>query len=124
MVVHHPTSKDGEPLSYEHDSLYTRMLKEEAEMDWKFNLCANAANWVLLAGYMIIPGTFTFLKKSSGVQETLQRNEAGRAVLNTIQNPPLLVIAFLLLFTGSAILGWLWVKFQNVYPWLINKIFL
>jgi hypothetical protein len=124
MVIDHPTSKDGEPLPYEHDTLYTRMLKDEAEMDWKFNLCANAANWVLLAGYVIIPGTFTSLKKSSGVQETLQKNEAGRAVLNTIQNPPLLVIAFLLLLTGSAILGWLWVKFQNVYPWLINKIFL
>jgi hypothetical protein len=46
-------------------------------MDWRFNLCANIANWVLLAGYVIIPGTFTSLKKSSEVQDVLQTNGAG-----------------------------------------------
>lgn len=93
-------------------------------MDWRFNLSANAANWVLLAGYVIIPGTFTSLKKSNEVQDVLQKNGAGRAALKTIQNPPLLVIAFLFLITGGTMLGWLWVKFKDNYPWLINKIFL
>jgi hypothetical protein len=123
-TVHRRPSKGNELLEYENDTLYTKMLKEEARMDWRFNLCANAANWVLLAGYVIIPGTFTSLKRSSEVQDALQKNGAGRVVLKTIQNPPLLVIAFLFLITGSAMLGWLWVKFKNNYPWLINKIFL
>jgi hypothetical protein len=123
-TVHRRPSKGNKPLEYENDTLYTKMLKEEAQMDWRFNLCANAANWILLAGYVIIPGTFTSLKRSSEVQDVLQKNGAGRVVLKTIQNPPLLVIAFLFLITGSAILGWLWVKFKNNYPWLINKIFL
>lgn len=123
-TVHRRPGKGDEPLEHEKDTLYTRMLKEEAQMDWRFNLCANAANWVLLAGYVIIPGTFTSLKKSSEVQDVLQTNGAGRVVLKTIQNPPLLAIAFLFLITGSAMLGWLWVKFKTNYPWLINKIFL
>lgn len=123
-ISHRRPRKGNEPLEYENDTLYTKMLKEEAQMDWRFNLCANAANWVLLAGYVIIPGTFTSLKRSSEVQDVLQQNGAGRVVLKRIQNPPLLVIAFLFLIAGSGILGWLWVKFKNNYPWLINKIFL
>jgi hypothetical protein len=118
------SSQDIEPPEYANDTIYTKMLKEEAQMDWRFNLCANAANWVLLAGYVIIPGTFTSLKRSNEVQDVLQKNGAGRVVLKTIQNPPLLVIAFLFLITGGAMLGWLWIKFKNNYPWLINKIFL
>jgi hypothetical protein len=123
-TIHRRLSKENETLEYDNDTLYTKMLKEEAQMDWRYNLCANAANWVLLAGYVIIPGTFTSLKKSSEVQDALQTNGAGRVVLKTIQNPPLLVISFLFLIAGSAMLGWLWVKFSTCYPWLINKIFL
>ena len=104
-TVHRHATKRNRPLEYENDTLYMKMLKEEAQMDWRFNLCADAANWVLLAGYVIITGTFTSLKRSSEVQDVLQKNGAGRVVLKTIQNPPLLVIAFLFLITGSAILG-------------------
>jgi hypothetical protein len=123
-TVHRRPSKRNKTLVYDSDTLYTKMLKDEAQMDWRYNLCANAANWVLLAGYVIIPGTFTSLKKSSEVQDALQTNGAGRVVLKTIQNPPLLVISFLFLIAGSAMLGWLWVKFNTCYPWLINKTFL
>ncbi len=63
------------------------MLKEEAQMDWKYNLCAGAANWVLLAGYLVVPGTFTSLKESDEVEQTLQKNNAGRVLLKAIQNP-------------------------------------
>ncbi|KAJ5878302.1 hypothetical protein N7455_001767 [Penicillium solitum] len=57
---------------------YTRMLKEEAQMNWTYNLLASGANWVLLAGYLVIPGTFTSLKESNSVEETLEKNNAGR----------------------------------------------
>lgn len=106
------------------ESCYTRMLKEEAQMDWRYNLYSSAANWVLLAGYLIIPGTFTSLKESHEVENALQTNSAGRAVLKKIQNPPLLVIACLFFVAGATTLGWLCVKFKYSYPWLINKIFM
>ena len=61
-----------------------RMLKEEALMNWKYNVMVSAANWVLLAGYLVIPGTFTSLKESSQVEKALNKNNAGRAALNTI----------------------------------------
>ncbi|KAJ5100807.1 hypothetical protein N7456_006859 [Penicillium angulare] len=122
--VHRRALEQLGPLTDENEQRYLRMLKEEAQMDWKLNSCANAANWILLAGYVIIPGTFTSLKSSSEVQSLLQKNETGRVVLKTIQNPPLLVIAFLFFIIGGTTLGWLWIKFKSNYPWLINKIFI
>lgn len=106
------------------DTLYTQMLKEEAQMNWKYNLCAGAANWVLLAGYLVVPGTFTSLEHSDLVEHRLQGNGAGRVLLKTIQNPPLLVIACIFLVAGSLVLGRLSVKFKDSYIWLINRIFM
>ncbi|KAF3004649.1 hypothetical protein E8E15_000588 [Penicillium rubens] len=82
------TDNFGETQTSETD--YVRMLKEEAQMDFKYNITASAANWILLAGYLVIPGTFTSLQNSSQVESVLETNSAGRAVLKTIQNPPLL----------------------------------
>ena len=106
------------------DTLYTQMLKEEAQMNWKYNLCAGAANWVLLAGYLVVPGTFTSLEHSDLIEHRLQGNDAGRVLLKTIQNPPLLVIACIFLVAGSLVLGRLSVKFKDSYIWLINRIFM
>ncbi|OQE56376.1 hypothetical protein PENNAL_c0417G07520, partial [Penicillium nalgiovense] len=100
------------------------MLKEEAQMDWRYNVTVSIANWALLAGYLVIPGTFTSLKESSQVEEILTKNNAGRAVLHTIQNPPLLVVACLFLAGGAAALTLLFRRLQSNYLWLINKIFM
>ncbi|KAJ5775839.1 uncharacterized protein N7511_000850 [Penicillium nucicola] len=81
------------------------MLKEDAQMDWKYNVSVSIANWALLAGYLVIPGTFTSLKESN-------------------QNPPLLVVSCLFLASGAAALTVLFRKLQNNYVWLINKIFI
>ncbi|CAP91075.1 Pc13g00060 [Penicillium rubens Wisconsin 54-1255] len=50
-------------------------------MDWRYNVTVSIADWALLAGYLVIPGTFTSLKESSQVEEILKTNNAGRAVL-------------------------------------------
>lgn len=105
-------------------TLYTQMLKEEAEMDWRYNLGAGVGNWVLLAGYLVVPGTFTSLKNSDQVEQKLHENNAGRILLKTIQNPPLLIIACLFLTLGGCLLGWLSIKFKQSYSWLINRVFM
>ncbi|KAJ5829119.1 hypothetical protein EN45_024800 [Penicillium chrysogenum] len=101
------------------------MLREEAQMDMRFSITVGAANWALLAGYLVIPGTFTSLQTSNQVEKTLQTNRTGRAVLHMIQNPPLLAIACLLFVSGIAALMWLmhFPKLRGNYPWLINKVF-
>lgn len=108
----------------DHDTDYVRMLKEGDQINWKYGVFANLANWVLLAGYLVIPGTFTSLKKSTQVEETLQKNNTGRAVLHTIQNPPLLFFACFFFLGGAIALFLLSRKLKSNYPWLINKVFM
>ncbi len=107
------------------ETTYVRMLREEAEMDISFNITVGVANWALLAGYLVIPGTFTSLQTSNQVEKVLQANNAGRTVLHTIQNPPLLGIACVLLVGGIAAFTWLlrFPKIRGNYIWLINRLF-
>jgi hypothetical protein len=102
------------------------MLREEEEMDLVFNITVSAANWALLAGYLVVPGTFTSLQSSGQVEHALQANKAGRTMLHTIQHPPLLSIACCLLVGGIAAFVWLlhFPKLRGNYVWLINKLFM
>ncbi|CAG8054592.1 unnamed protein product [Penicillium nalgiovense] len=115
----------GNQIHHADETTYTRMFREEAQMDMCFSITVNAANRALLAGYLVIPGTFTSLQTSNQVEKTLQTNEAGRTVLHTIQNHPLLAISCLLFVNGIAALMWLmhFSKPRRNYPWLINKVF-
>ena len=114
------------PVGSSKETTYARMLREEEEMDLIFNITVSAANWALLAGYLVVPGTFTSLQSSGQVEHALQANKAGRTVLRTIQNPPLLSIACCLLVGGIAAFVWLlhFPKLRGNYIWLINKLFM
>ncbi|KAJ5640333.1 uncharacterized protein N7484_008195 [Penicillium longicatenatum] len=108
----------------EQGTLYTKLLRQEAQMKWTYNIYASAANWALLAGYLVVPGTFTSLEDSDELKQSLKGNYAGRMLLSTIQNPPLLVIACLFFAIGAITLAWLFISFRYSYPWLINRIFM
>ncbi|KAJ5159060.1 uncharacterized protein N7500_008711 [Penicillium coprophilum] len=84
---------------------------------------ASIAHWILLAGYLVRPGTFTSLQKSDTIHNGLADNEAGEWILNTIQNPPLLATACVLFVSGLAIMSWLFWEYQGNYIWLTNRIF-
>ncbi|KAH8430088.1 uncharacterized protein LDX57_007758 [Aspergillus melleus] len=92
-------------------------------MPWTYNAIASIAHWTLLAGYLIAPGTFTALQKSGQVQNALAKDQVGQAVLNTIQNPPLLAIACILFVVSTAALGWLYWEWCNNYIWLAHRLF-
>ncbi|CAG8112184.1 unnamed protein product [Penicillium nalgiovense] len=100
----------GNQLHHADETTYARMFREEAQMDMCFSITVNAANWALLAGYLVIPGIFTSLQTSNQVERTLQTNEASRTVLHVI---------------GIAALTWLmhFPKLRGNFPWLINKVF-
>lgn len=107
-----------EPL----ESRYVRMIIEADEISWQHNVLASAAHWTLLAGYLVIPGTFTSLQKSDAIQNGLTKNKAGDLILNTIQNPPLLAMACVFFSVGLLSMGWLFYKYRANYIWLINRI--
>ncbi|KAF4182504.1 hypothetical protein CNMCM8694_006752 [Aspergillus lentulus] len=106
------------------ETRYVRMLLELDYIPWFYNTSASAAHWALLAGYLVIPGTFTSLQKSDILTEGLETNRTGKAILSTIQNPPLLAIACFLMVLGSVIISWLtWERKEN-YIWLVNRLFI
>ncbi|KAH2708122.1 hypothetical protein KXW29_007264, partial [Aspergillus fumigatus] len=68
---------------------YMLMVLELENIHWSYNFLSSFASWVLLAGYLVIPGTFTTLQKSENLKSGLRDGRTGRAILSTIQNPPL-----------------------------------
>jgi hypothetical protein len=55
------------------------------------NILAGAFAWLLLAGFVVIPGTFTSIVNSRTLQTGA--GKAGKAVVKTVQNLPLLGVA-------------------------------
>ena len=88
-LVWHPraspmTSQTQHLVPFAGQTQYMQMLLEVDYMPWIYNVIASVAHWTLLAGYLIVPGTFTALQKSSPVQDALAKDHVGQAVLNTI----------------------------------------
>ncbi|EDP47926.1 conserved hypothetical protein [Aspergillus fumigatus A1163] len=103
---------------------YVRMLLELQDIHWLYNFMASLAAWMLLAGYLVIPGTFTSLQKSDTITNKVAQNEAEKAVLKTIQNPPLVAIAWVLLSIGVATMSFLFYRWRRNYLWLISRLFM
>ncbi|KAJ5976457.1 hypothetical protein N7481_010164 [Penicillium waksmanii] len=120
------TRENTDGPSNDKEDQYLGMLKEEDQMDATYNITASAANWALLAGYLVIPGTFASLQTSKEIEHVLTSNKTGRVIFHTIQNPPLLGIACLFLASGIAAMLWLlhFPHLRGNYVWLTNKIFM
>ncbi|KAJ7319065.1 hypothetical protein DFH08DRAFT_970962 [Mycena albidolilacea] len=81
------------------------------------NMLAAFFTWILLAGFVLLPGTFTSLQSAgAGANE--------KALIDAVQHVPLFVIAFVC--SGIGVLGmlWLWWRWNQNYIWLNNRIFL
>ncbi|KAL4863561.1 hypothetical protein BDV12DRAFT_189606 [Aspergillus spectabilis] len=103
---------------------YMHMLLDLDYIPWYYNMISSIANWVLLAGYLVIPGTFTSLQKSDMLNDDLSTSETGQAIVASIQNPPILVIACAFLVMGLTGMVWLFWKRRDNYIWLINRLFM
>ncbi|KAJ5600707.1 hypothetical protein N7450_001774 [Penicillium hetheringtonii] len=89
-----------------------------------YNILASAAHWILLAGYLVVPGIFTSLQKSDAVQDELMESKTGELILDTIQNPLFLATACFFFVAGLMIMAWLYHDYRGNYIWLINRIFI
>lgn len=66
-----PALSRASQIDHPIETTYVRMLRDEAEMDISFNITVGVANWALLAGYLVTPGTFTSLQTSNQVEKGL-----------------------------------------------------
>ncbi|KAK2467910.1 hypothetical protein APHAL10511_000205 [Amanita phalloides] len=93
---------------------YMNMLLALDEIPRIHNLAASFFTWILLAGFVLFPGTFA----------SLRNNAAAKDAVDLINHIPLFVIAFLCCGIGAAGMGYFWWRWMNNYVWLVNKIFL
>lgn len=85
------------------------------------NILASFFGWLLLAGFVVFPGTFTSIQDLS--------EDGGIAaqasdILHHVQSIPLLVIASVCCGIGALGLLWLCFRWRRNYVWLLNRVFL
>ncbi|CAK5262248.1 unnamed protein product [Mycena citricolor] len=117
-----PTSRRRQTLQ-RGDSQNTRYMNMLLALDGiprLHNMLASFFTWILLAGFVLLPGTFTSLQKAN----TSTSSEAERRFIGAIQHTPLFVIAFLCAGIGAAGMVWLWWRWNKNFIWLNNRIFL
>ncbi|KAG4416753.1 hypothetical protein IFR04_010082 [Cadophora malorum] len=108
------------------NSVQTRYMNMLLAMDTiprMHNIFAAFFTWILLAGFVVLPGTFTSLQTLEDKPE-VSSSETASAILKTVKNIPLLVIAGSCCGIGALGMVWLWFKWRSNYVWLLNRIFL
>lgn len=100
---------------------YMEMLLSLDKIPRLHNILASFFGWLLLAGFVVFPGTFTSLQQLS---TDVVGSAAANVILDHVQNLPLVIIASVA--CGLAVLGLLWlcVRWRHNYVWLLNRIYL
>ncbi|KAK4119379.1 hypothetical protein N657DRAFT_581708 [Parathielavia appendiculata] len=94
---------------------YEDMVVESYNAPSLYNIAAGLSSWILLASFIIFPGTFTSLGK-------LKDTEAGEAVYNVVQHIPLLLFSVLCCFASIIGTTFLWLKFRHNHVWLLSNL--
>ncbi|PPR05787.1 hypothetical protein CVT26_010161 [Gymnopilus dilepis] len=100
---------------------YVNMLLALDDIPALYNILAGFFTWILLAGFILFPGTFASLQNenATGLPPQVQHE-----LLVTVTRLPLFVVAWVC--TGIGVIGmiWLWWRWRKNYIWGVNKIFL
>lgn len=102
---------------------YMNMLLSLDTIPRLHNILASFFGWVMLAGFIVFPSTFTSLAKLQD-NSVVQQTPGAADVLDTVQSLPLLVVAAVC--CGIGYLGnlWLSLRWRNNYVWLLNRLYL
>ncbi|KIM93129.1 hypothetical protein OIDMADRAFT_138373 [Oidiodendron maius Zn] len=85
------------------------------------NMLASLFTWLLLAGFMVLPVTFSSLRTSRALNGL---GITGKIVISAVQNIPFLAIAASCFVCGVAGLLWIWWENRRNYIWLTDRVFL
>ncbi|KJZ68214.1 hypothetical protein HIM_12395 [Hirsutella minnesotensis 3608] len=97
------------------------MLEKVERLPFRYNLAASALSWLLLAGYLVLPSTFSSIQKSPLLEKTtLIKNSMDHLA----RDVPLIVFASIFCLTALAGLLCLWWKHHDNYIWVQRRIFL
>lgn len=91
---------------------YQDMVLQSNEVPVFYNIAAAIFLWVMLAGILVLPGTFTSLEHTNSIVQDL------------VQHVPLLPIATLFWCSGAAGISVLWYYFRENHFWVASHLFL
>ncbi|KIJ62240.1 hypothetical protein HYDPIDRAFT_30509 [Hydnomerulius pinastri MD-312] len=116
--IHHTTQRPAFPAGFsgQTQTRYVNMLLALDDIPPLFNLLASFFTWILLAGFVLFPGTFASWKNQPA-------GDTESQILGLIDNIPLYVIAWVCTGIGATGMLWLWWRWQNNYIWVTNRIF-
>jgi len=98
------------------DTQYVNMLLAVDSIPRIHNIAASFFTWLLLAGFLLFPGTFTSLQNSpSGSVESV--------VVDAVSHVGLFIVAWICTGIGAVGMIWLWWRWHKNYIWLTNRIF-
>ncbi|OPB43631.1 hypothetical protein A0O28_0099190 [Trichoderma guizhouense] len=126
-----PNSNNTQKPSLKHanseHSRYVQMLLQQDDIPLLHNILASVFVWLLLAGFLVFPGTFTSLQASvakQGDNDHTFSDQAAKLLVKSIKNIPLLVIAAVM--CGISAIGMLTLTILHAknYVWIVNKLFL
>ncbi|KAJ6561768.1 hypothetical protein B0H19DRAFT_943811, partial [Mycena capillaripes] len=98
------------------DTKYVNMLLAIDGIPPMYNILANFFTWILLAGFVLFPGTFTNLQQNN------ELGALGITAVNAIKH--VYVVAWVCTGVGASGMLWLWYRWQGNYIWLVNRIFM
>ncbi|KAH8105433.1 hypothetical protein BXZ70DRAFT_920852 [Cristinia sonorae] len=101
------------------DTQYVNMLLALDDIPTIHNLAASFFNWILLAGFILFPGTFTSLQNLSAANG----GEVPANLVNAVTQLPLYIVAWVCCGIGALGMIWLWWRWRLNYIWGMNKIF-
>jgi hypothetical protein len=87
------------------------------------NILASFFTWILLAGFIIFPGTFTSLSALADDPD-IQDSRTASKLISSVKHVSLLYVASFCSGIGAIGMLWLWYRWRANFVWLLNRIFL
>jgi hypothetical protein len=97
---------------------YRNMVLDAYEVPLPYNLVASFSTWILLAGYVVLPGAFKSLDWPM-LQDHILPVGNQQSQRNAI-----ISVASICCATGLLGISYLWLRFRHNYIWLIESLFL
>lgn len=110
----------------EHMAMLLHMSQTIERTPW-WNILAAGFTWMLLAGFIVLPGTYTDFQSNIQKSDIIKAAEedqsnVGNKILTSIANVGLLGVAVALCAIGAAGIVTLLVWWRKNYIWIINKV--
>lgn len=99
------------------------MLLSQDEIPQWHTVSAAVCVWLLLAGFLVFPGTFTSLQETIDDRDDDNvSTQAGEAILGTVKNIPLLVIGAVACGISAVGMFALLIRHRMNFVWLLNRL--